>query len=327
MMPDPAIKRVLMEEGTSRHALTQRILRRLSDTPVQLTTGNGSCERAGETDLGKGTLHLLNYKGDFLKPCPGTKKYICCGYQILNLSTNCPLDCSYCILQSYFNQPNLRIFVNLQEKLAQVLETIDSNPDKIFRIGTGEFTDSLALDHITGLGEILLPVFSKRKNAVLELKTKTGRIKGLLASKHRDRIIVSWSLNSPYISAQEEHGAASLKKRLEAARLCQTDGFALGFHFDPLVYHDNWREEYLKTIELMTNYIDPRGIIWMSLGSFRFMPELRRIIRRRHPETCILNGEFIVGLDGKMRYFKPMRIELYSYIREKLEKWHPNLGL
>ena len=87
------------------------------------------------------------------------------------------------------------------------------------------------------------------------------------------------------------------------------------------------KREYLKTIELMDKYIDPKGIIWISLGSFRFMPELKPVIRRRHPGTCLLDGEFIVGLDGKMRYFKPIRMDLYSFIRERLEEWHSSLGI
>jgi len=330
LMSGITIHNLLVEEGATGYALTHRIINRLSNVPVlpvQPSNHNSSVEHTGETNMGKGTLHLLAHKGDFLKPCPGTKNYICCGYQILNLATNCPLDCSYCILQAYFNQPNLRIFVNFQEKLDHVLQIIDSNPHKIFRIGTGEFTDSLALDHITGLSEQLLPLFSKRKNAVLELKTKTVEIKRLLASRHRDRIIVSWSLNSPRMDTEEEHRAVSIKKRLEAARLCQAEGYVLGFHFDPLVCHENWQEEYTKTIELMDKYIEPKGIIWISLGAFRFMPELKPIIRKRHPLTCVLNGEFIVGLDGKMRYFKPIRIDLYSFMRENLEKWHPDMGL
>jgi len=277
--------------------------------------------------MGKDTLHLLSYKGEFLKPCPGTREYICCGYQILNVATNCPLDCSYCILQSYFNQPNLRIFINLEEKVEGILQIIDENPDKIFRVGTGEFTDSLAIDHIARWTDLLLPLFTKRKNAVLELKTKATQIDRLLGSKYRDRIIVSWSMNSPFIVTHEEHRAASLKKRLEAARRCQSEGFVLGFHFDPLIPHPNWKDEYLRTIELMDKYVDPKGIIWISLGSFRFMPGLKPIIRRRHPGSCVLDGEFITGLDGKMRYFKPIRIALYKFMRENLEKWHQNLGL
>jgi spore photoproduct lyase len=326
-MSNFTIKKVLVEEGARKRAFTDEVLSRLPGIPVQHVKDITSAIVSDELDMGKDTLHLLSYKGEFLKPCPGTREYICCGYQILNVATNCPMNCSYCILQSYFNQPNLRVFVNLDEQIDQVLNKIDSKPECIFRVGTGEFTDSLAIDPITCWSDLLVPRFSKRKNAVLELKTKTTQVDRLVAGKYRDRIIVSWSLNSPYISAHEEHKAASLKKRLEAARQCQSEGFVLGFHFDPLIPHPNWKDEYLRTIELMDKYVDPKGIIWISLGSFRFMPGLKPIIRRRHPGSCVLDGEFITGLDGKMRYFKPIRIALYKFMRENLEKWHQNLGL
>jgi len=326
-MSNFTIKRIFVEEEVHGQALTNRVLSRVPGIPVQPIKDIEFNKMHDKSDMGKENLHLMHYKGEFLKPCPGTKEYICCGYQILNVATNCPLDCSYCILQSYLNQPNLRVFVNLQEELKQVLEFIDNNPDKIFRVGTGEFTDSLAIDHITGLSDLIVPYFSKRKNVVLELKTKTTQVRRLLASKYRDRIILSWSLNSPYISAKEEHKAATLKKRLECARQCQSEGFILGFHFDPIIPHPQWKEEYLKTLELLDKYIDPKGIIWISLGSFRFIQGLKSIIRKRHPGTCVLDGEFIIGLDGKMRYFKPIRIDLYAFMRENLEKWYPNLGL
>jgi spore photoproduct lyase len=222
----------------------------------------------------------------------------------------------------------LKVFVNLREELKEVLKVIDGNPDRIFRVGTGEFTDSLAIDPITHWSDLLFPVFSKRKNVVLELKTKTTRIERLFyTSKYRKRIIVSWSLNSPYITAREEHKAAGIKKRLEAARQCQSEGFVLGFHFDPLIPHPQWKEEYLRTLDLMDKYVDPKGIIWISLGSLRFMPALKPIIRRRHSGTCVLDGEFIMGLDGKLRYFKPIRMELYAFMQENLETWHPDLGI
>ena len=326
-MTNVTIKKVLTEEGTRNWTFSNEILSRLPGIPVQHVKTTNSNKVSNEQNMGKDTLHLLSFQGEFLKPCPGTREYICCGYQILNVATNCPLDCSYCILQSYFNQPNLRVFVNLEEKIEQTLKKIDSKSEWIFRIGTGEFTDSLAIDHITRWTDLLLPLFAKRKNAVLELKTKTTQIERLLASKYRNRIIVSWSLNSPYIASREEHKAATLKKRVEAARQCQSEGFILGFHFDPLIPHPHWKDEYLRTLELMDKYIDPKGIIWISLGSFRFMPGLKPIIRKRHPGSCVLDGEFITGLDGKMRYFKPIRIDLYNFMRENLEKWYQNLGL
>ena len=192
-------------------------------------------------------------------------------------------------------------------------------------MGTGEFADSLALDQMAGWTGILMPHFSSRKNTVLEFKTKTNHIRGLLESPCRDRIIVSWSLNSPRVSEKEEKGAATLKQRLEAARTCQAEGFVTSFHFDPIIPHENWREGYRRTIDLMEKYLDPSKIIWISLGSFRFMPDLKALIRKRHPHSEILNGEFVMGLDGKARYFKPLRIALYRFMRENLEKWYPSL--
>jgi spore photoproduct lyase len=322
LMPGYPIKEAIID-AESKNSPMGRLLR----TPEKCIPA-GPGKPNSTDDMGKDTLHLLHHKGEFLKPCPGTKEYICCGYQILNVATNCPLDCSYCILQSYFlDQPHLRIHANLEEKLADVLAQIDRNPETTFRVGTGEFTDSLALDPIFRWTDLLMRPFSERNNAVLELKTKTNHIKGLLSSPYRDRIIVSWSLNSPLISKTEEKGAATLKQRLEAASSCQREGFVVGFHFDPLVTHDGWREGYLKTVEMMDRYLAPRGIIWISLGAMRFMPDLKPIIRKRHPGSIILNGEFVKGLDGKVRYFKPVRMELFGYLREILETWHKDAGI
>ena len=315
------IDKIQIEEGAENFPLTLKItkylcnissygLKRGDDTLIQKDHG-----------MDKETLRLLSFKGEFLKPCPGTNNYICCGYQILNIGTNCPLDCSYCILQAYFNKPSLRIFVNLESELARIGELIEKTPEKLFRIGTGEFTDSLALDEIHCFSSLLADFISHKKNSVIEYKTKTTEINRLFDISIRERIIISWSLNSPYIVSHEEHRAPSIKQRLLAAKKCQEEGFVTGFHFDPLILHDNWQEQYKKTIDLMDKYLDPKKIIWISMGCIRFVPALKTIILKRHPETIILDGEFIQGLDGKSRYFKPVRIEMYKFIKTQLEDW------
>lgn len=321
------VERVHLEKGAENFDPSLRVLRRLEGLPVKEVLPDEREDMLGRHDMGKETIRLVSFKGEFLKPCPGTKGYICCGYQILQTGTNCPLDCSYCILQAYFNQPSLRVFVNLEERLEGIGERLDKDREGIFRIGTGEFTDSLALEPILRWSDVLLPFFSKRTNVVLELKTKTDRIEGLLASKYRDRIVVSWSLNSPYIASREEHGAPAVEKRLRAAGKCQSEGFVVGFHFDPLIIHPNWKEEYLRTLDMMDKFLDPKKIIWISLGCLRYMPALKAIIRKRHPGTRVLDGEFVPGLDGKLRYFKPIRIDIYSFMKEKLEQWAENRGL
>ena len=321
------IKTTILEKGAEEYSFAQRIVDKLRISCPAQEDQAPAARRFDEFDLDKETLRLISFPGQLLKPCPGTQGYLCCGYQILNIGTNCPLDCSYCILQVYFNQPSLRVFVNVEQQLETLGVALETPQRKVFRIGTGEFTDSLALDPIVKWTKVLPSFVAKHRNTVLEFKTKTVSIEGLLSSTHRDRIVVSWSLNSPAIASREEHGAPSIRKRLEAARACQREGYLLGFHFDPLIEHPSWKEEYGRTIDLLDHYIDPAKVIWISLGCLRYIPSLKQVIRRRFPESHILDGEFIPGLDGKMRYIKPVRIEMYGFLKERLAQWGMRSGV
>jgi spore photoproduct lyase len=129
------------------------------------------------------------------------------------------------------------------------------------------------------------------------------------------------------VVATEEHRTAPLLTRLKAARRCQSEGFVVGLHFDPLIEHRGWKEGYLKCLGLLDRYLDPSRVIWISLGCFRYMPALKPIIRKRHPRSSVLQGEFIPGLDGKMRYFKPIRVEMYHFVIEHLKRWYGDRGI
>ncbi|MBW2015345.1 MAG: DNA photolyase [Deltaproteobacteria bacterium] len=331
MNPKGRLKQVMIGEGAEGYELTEKILYRLRGEPGIKVIRNGDPYPTGNNTTfpaqGKETLRLERFPGEMFKPCPGTIQYICCGYWILHGATNCPMDCSYCILQSYFEKSSLSVFINIENELNEICRQIENHPNRIFRVGTGEFADSLALDPLVGWTQLLTPRFSRLKNAVLEFKTKTDQIAGLLSSPYRDRIIVSWSMNSPFIVTREEGGTCSLRRRLEAAKRCQQEGYVIGFHFDPIIEHHRWRDGYKRTIEMMDKYIDPRGVIWISLGTMRYMPSLKSIIRARHPGSHVLDGEFIPGLDGKMRYLKTIRIDMYDWMKRELDQWSRDLGV
>lgn len=318
-------KTIFTESSASRYALTKTILRNFKDTP-HIETPNPkeliACIRKKDDPVGAGKkyLLLLNHKGKFLKRCPATKNYICCGYRILHLGLGCTLDCSYCILQSYLNNPLLTLFVNLNDAFRETKAILERSPRQFFRVGTGEFMDSLALDPAAKLSSALVPLFAKTKNAILELKTKTTNIQNLKGLKHNGRTFISWSLNSHAVQTGEERGAAGIKARIEAARKCVEWGYPVGFHFDPIILHKNYEFEYSRTIDRIFERIPPSRIAWISMGCFRFMPGLKPVIRNRFPETKIPYGEFIRGLDGKMRYFKPLRIEAYKTLYERIRK-------
>ena len=45
-------------------------------------------------------MRLMKHMGAFVKACPGTPEYICCGLEILHIGQGCPMDCRYCALAS-----------------------------------------------------------------------------------------------------------------------------------------------------------------------------------------------------------------------------------
>lgn len=270
-------------------------------------------------------LEVINFRGRFLRSCPATRFYHCCGYVILHFGEQCSIGCTYCILKSYLNQPNLRLFGNTYDMLEEVDKTLNSYPNTLFRIGTGEFTDSLLLDPWTGLSDILVPFFSRKSNAVLELKTKTVNIGRLRKLNHGGHTIVGWSLNAPSIVSREERKSAPLIDRMMAARECARYGYFLAFHFDPLFYFPGWEEEYGRVIEMIGETVPTDRIVYVSLGAFRFMPLLKEIILRKQPGWELISGEFVPSPDGKRRYFRDIRVRLYSFMASRLWAINPSL--
>ncbi|MEJ2221640.1 MAG: DNA photolyase [Desulfobacterales bacterium] len=273
---------------------------------------------------GKETLYLTRNRGAFLKKCPGTRHYTCCDYQILHIGSFCHMDCTYCVLQTYFHPPILQYFINHEDLMAELDMVLTKSTDKILRIGTGEFTDSLIWESWTDVSPLLVKRFAAQAHAVLELKTKTTAIEGLQKLNHNQKTIAAWSLNTPQIIHTQERATAGLAARLKAAARCETWGYPLAFHFDPLILYDGCEDDYTRVIERLYSQVSAGNIVWISLGTLRFPPSIKTVIQERFPDSKIIYEEFIKGPDGKMRYFKPLRINLYRKVVECIRDHSPD---
>lgn len=325
-------RRILVEKDAWHYPMTRRILARLPQAPVEEIPDRSALTRhpadpAHWLAASKSTLLLAVQKGPFCRPCPGTKDYICCGYQTLQVTLNCPFDCTYCILQGYVNLPATVIFVNIEDLLAELSARWAETPQKIWRLGTGEFGDSLALDDLMGLNERLIPLFDQHPEAVLEIKTKWHRLEHLLPLGPTRQVIFAWSLNPPAVVRDQELGAAALSARLKAARQAGAAGFRLAFHFDPIIYYPGWEAAYQDTVLQLVEVTSPANIAWISLGALRFLPRLRRTILNRFPTSRIASEEMVLAPDGKLRYFRSLRLELYARLREWLNEALPGVEL
>jgi spore photoproduct lyase len=324
------IEKIYLDEKAEKDWVSQTVLKGLSHIPVEKIQDKRSLIKKSLSmpdpiGTGKKNLLITRFYGRRLKPCPGTSQHICCGYNVINAITNCPMDCSYCVLQGYLNNPFLTLYSNWDDLLEEVESFLSHHPQPFLRLGTGELSDSLALDSIFPLSKCLISFFAERNNGILELKTKSAEVNHLLHLDHRGKTVLSWSLNPTKIIEEEERRTASLEERIDAAKRCQEKSYPIGIHFDPIIYHEGWERGYQQTILSLFKHIDPKRVVWISLGGFRYPPQLKAIAKERFPKTKIFLGELFPGRDGKFRYLKEIRVEMYQEMIGWLRDVDPSL--
>ncbi|MBM4294750.1 MAG: DNA photolyase [Deltaproteobacteria bacterium] len=323
MTMENRIRRILLEEPARDYPMARRVLSRLPGVPVTVIPRREVLRppdrrRTSWLADSKTTLLLAVQKGPFRRPCPGTPDYLCCGYQVLQTALGCPMDCTYCILQSYVNVPAVTLFVNVEDLLQELEQDWNASPGKVWRLGTGEFGDSLALDDLAGLHAALIPFFAQRPGAALEIKSKWRQLEHLLPLGPNPQVIFAWSLNPEEVVRGEERFTASLKDRLQAAVQAAAAGFRLAFHFDPIIYFPGWEEAYGRTVALLGEAVGSADIAWISLGALRFLAPQRSLILERFPASGIAVQEMVRAPDGKLRYFIGLRQELYGRLQEQV---------
>ena len=269
------------------------------------------------------TLLFTNERYDFFKKCPCTRQAVNCGYHIFDLGFGCIFECTYCYLQDYVNSPGVILPANLDIFFDQ----FSSYKKRAMRIGTGEFSDSLMLDNITEYSLALIDFFRQHPNVIFEFKTKSNNIGNLLKARHANNIVVSWSVNPQKIIDENEFLSTSLNERIEAANKCVRAGHKIGLHFDPIFYFPDWEKEYEKLIDQLFTEIKPKDIAWISLGTFRFGPGLKKTIEKRFPANTILDTELLPGYDKKLRYPPGIRYEIYRSLIKMMSKHHRQLPI
>jgi spore photoproduct lyase len=277
-------------------------------------------EFKGEGYKSKEVIILKRFKGRFIQKCPGSPRVICCNYMILNTCFNCLYNCAYCYLGSYLNSFGITQFINTEELYESLRELVNNGGGRVYRIGTGEFTDSLMYDPLTGIGRDLIGITSPFKNVMLELKTKSGNVDHLLDVRERGSAVLSWSLNTGRNIGLYENDSASLDERLAAAGKASSAGYFTAFHFDPIIIYDGWMDDYKNTIDRLFREVDPEKIVWISLGGFRFMPDFRDVLRESGRYNGLASGEMFPGIDGKLRYLKRNRVNMYRTMKSYIEK-------
>ena len=319
---------IYVEETICDHPLVQRVIQKFPSSPVTPIQDHRRIQVAGKdlnskTREAKRSLALAQKKGDWVKAFPRHAGLLqSLEYYILH-GLNCVFDCSYCYLQYYHENAVPTIFVNQGEMVPAIINQARRFDGKGSYFHAGEMADSLALDDISNLSTFLVTAFSELSQARLELRTKSTQVHNLRSLDHRERTVVSWTFSPEAISRRYESGAPSLRERIEAAAECQSWGYPVGLRLDPILFYQGWEDDYREMLEEIFSSLLPEKIESCHLGVFRFPPGLEKILRERSPGIPLLLEEFVPCADGKFRYFRPLRVEMYKKLIAWVRSLHP----
>ncbi len=318
--------RLYVESGIKNYPLTKKVIERLPSVPVEFVESYKSIGqwkpfpmRARED---KNSLALAEKKGEVLKSIGRMES----GQYYLFHEIDCKYDCEYCYLQYYFQTKVPVIFVNRDEVLSKIEEVLKSHPNPYFHVG--EVCDALAFDPLTDFSLEISDLFSRYQNGVIEFRTKSTNIQNLLSSRcGAKNMIPSWTLSPERVVNAVEHKTPSLGERLDAARRCQDAGYKVGVRLDPIIIYEGWENDYRIMVEEILTKLDPGGIDYISLGTVKIHKLLIDVIRSRFPGSPSITAELFPGIDGKYRYLKFQRVDVYRKIASWIRRLDENIGM
>ena len=253
--------------------------------------------------------------------CPAySEQTVCCGLHTLDAVRGCAFSCSYCTIQTFYPET-----AELEVDLAEKLSGIDLDPRRRYHIGTGQASDSLIWGNRGGQLDALLAFAAANPNVLLELKTKSENISPLLDLEVPHNVVCSWTLNTDTIIANEEHGTATLSRRLRAARAAADHQIPVAFHFHPMVHYQGWIQDYPEVVSRVIEMFEPREISFVSMGSVTMIKPVIQEIRKRGGQTKILQMEMVADPHGKLTYPDAIKLQLFQTLFASFAPWHQDV--
>lgn len=320
---------IYVEKEIKDHPRSRKLLERFAQLPVITIDRYGEIfNRKGQNfrlQKQKPALILASKYDKFILPAP--QSYGLGGVHNYYFShmLNCIYDCRYCFLQGMYRSAHYLLFVNYEDFQNDIVQTVERHAGETCYFYSGYDCDSLAMEPVTEFVDSFLPIFKNNHNAILELRTKSTQIRALLDKPPLENCIVAFSFTPENISRQLEHKVPALQKRIEAIKKLQQRGWKIGLRFDPLIYEDQFRENYQALFDSIFREIDASALHSVSLGVFRLPESFYRNMQRLYPNEKLFAAR-IAQRQGMASYSdeleKKMVTEcenlLLSYIPDKI---------
>lgn len=305
--------------GTERHH-KKMLLTRLADHVQTIAVQEKVYPAERLSDPSRRQVRLQERESDrqILGLCPAySEATVCCGLHTLDAVRGCAFSCSYCTIQTFYGDT-----AELEANLAEKLSSLQLEAGRRYHIGTGQASDSLIWGNRSGVLDALLDFAASHPNVLLELKTKADNIGYLTRVDVPPNIVCSWTMNTEPVIRHEEVGAASLARRLQAARGLADRGVRVGFHFHPMVFYHGWREDYPDVAKRILGTFSAAEIAFVSMGSVTMIKPVMQEIRRRGGQSKILQMEMVRDHHGKLTYPDRVKLDLFRGLYSAFAPWH-----
>lgn len=313
-------ERLFIEREILDHPRTQKFLDHFPNTSTQVIEDVDQVFNRVKKPYLQKREHLQGFlakkRGTLIKEAP--EAYGLAGephYYFIH-SYNCIYECQYCYLQGYFHSPDLVFFLNYEEMIDDMERLLGQHPDHSVWFHAGEFSDSLALSHLTGEVPLYHSFLERNPRALIELRTKSVNIKPLLALAPNPQLITSFSLSTQDQVRAYDLKTPGLKARLQAIKKLDEQGHPVALHLDPIVFSHNFEEQFKTLFQQITDVIAPSRVRYMSLGVVRFTKDVYHQVEKNYPDSPLLKTNMQKSFDGKIRYSRPMRLWMLNKVKQ-----------
>ncbi len=293
-------QRAIFEPAALEYPLGKRLHEHFSELGIEIRTTpshNRITGLPGKTPKEK----YVQAKQSLVVGVRRTLKFSSCkpsAHYQLPLATSCPGFCEYCYLQTTLGpRPVLRVYVNIEEILAQSQKYMDERSPEITIFEGAATSDPVPAEYLTGSLEKSIAFFAQSEQGRFRFVTKFADIDSLLQIPHNQHTEIRFSLNTQRIIGQYEKGTDSLQERIGAAQKIALAGYPLGFLIAPIITYEGWKDEYAQAIAHLKTLLPPESGPTFELITHRFTQKAKSNIEKVFPNSTL-------PMDEKERQYK-----------------------
>ena len=321
-------KEILYEENIKNYELGQKLLEKYRDVPMKNIENNNNIiemrnkQNSEFVDIKKNLIIGIRKTHNFV-PNHKTSDFL-----VPYTSSGCTAMCMYCYLVCNYNKcAYLRLFVNREEMLDKIIRTANKSEKELtFEIGSN--SDLILENTITQNLEWTIPKFAENNKGYLTFPTKFDVVEPILNLNHNGRVIVRMSVNPSKIIQRVEFGTSNLENRVKAINKLKKAGYKIGILIAPIIFIDNWEEEYEKLIiylsENLSDEVKKEAFFELIFMTYSYVHKM--INQEAFPNAIkLFDQEKMTGRGkGKYAYKEQIRKEGEQFFREKMQKYFPN---